>query len=104
MSKDVIVLTWLIQACLPNATFKVKIVWGADDDAELTWFEWLDVIAHISWKMRSNYIKILPWDKVQIELTLYDLTKWRITYRHKDTNFRWWNNHRPPQRPSNIKK
>ena len=41
------------------------------------------IIAHISGKMRMHYIKILPGDKVQIEMSPYDLTKCRITYRHK---------------------
>ena len=41
------------------------------------------IIAHISGKMRMHYIKILPGDRVQIEMSPYDLTKGRITYRHK---------------------
>jgi translation initiation factor IF-1 len=41
------------------------------------------VLAHISGKMRMNYIRILPGDKVQVELTPYDLTRGRITYRFK---------------------
>ena len=41
------------------------------------------IIAHISGKMRLHYIKILPGDRVQIEMSPYDLTKGRITYRHK---------------------
>jgi translation initiation factor IF-1 len=41
------------------------------------------IIAHISGKMRMHYIKILPGDKVQVEMSPYDLTKGRITYRHK---------------------
>jgi translation initiation factor IF-1 len=41
------------------------------------------IIAHISGKMRMHYIKILPGDKVQIEMSPYDLSKGRITYRHK---------------------
>jgi translation initiation factor IF-1 len=41
------------------------------------------IIAHISGKMRMHYIKILPGDKVSIEMSPYDLTKGRITYRHK---------------------
>tara|TARA_B100001123_G_C14795793_1_gene822356 strand:+ start:178 stop:399 length:222 start_codon:yes stop_codon:yes gene_type:complete len=57
---------------LPNAMFKVKL----DNGHEL--------IAHISGKMRMNYIKILPNDKVKLELSPYDLTKGRITYRYKD--------------------
>ena len=57
---------------LPNAMFRVKL----DNGHEL--------IAHISGKMRMNYIKILPNDKVKLELSPYDLTKGRITYRYKD--------------------
>jgi len=56
---------------LPNAMFKVKLENGHE------------VIAHISGKMRMYYIKILPGDKVKLELSPYDLTKGRITYRYK---------------------
>jgi translation initiation factor IF-1 len=56
---------------LPNATFKVKLENGHE------------VFAHISGKMRMFYIKILPGDKVKLELSPYDLTKGRITYRYK---------------------
>ena len=56
---------------LPNAMFKVKLENGHE------------VLAHISGKMRMHYIKILPGDKVRLELSPYDLTKGRITYRHK---------------------
>ena len=56
---------------LPNAMFKVKLENGHQ------------VLAHISGKMRMHYIKILPGDKVKLELSPYDLTKGRITYRHK---------------------
>lgn len=83
MAKDVIVLTWIILECLPGATFKVKIVWDANQKSD-SGFEWLIVLAHISWRMRTNYIKVLPGDLVQLEMTPYDLTKWRITFRHKD--------------------
>lgn len=54
---------------LPNTTFKVRLENGHE------------VIAHISGKMRKNYIRILTGDKVRVELTPYDLTKGRITYR-----------------------
>jgi|TARA_B100000809_G_C15120954_1_gene524282 translation initiation factor IF-1 len=54
---------------LPNTTFKVKL----ENDHV--------VIAHISGKMRKNYIRILTGDKVKVELTPYDLSKGRITYR-----------------------
>jgi len=60
---------------LPNATFKVKL----DDEA----YKDMTISAHLSGKMRMNYIKILPGDKVTIQLSTYDLTKGRITYRHK---------------------
>ncbi|MDP2934220.1 MAG: translation initiation factor IF-1 [bacterium] len=56
---------------LPNATFKVRF-----DDGS-------GALAHISGKMRINHIKILPGDKVTVELSPYDNTKGRITYRSK---------------------
>ena len=56
---------------LPNATFRVELENGHK------------VLAHISGKMRMHYIKILPGDKVTVELSPYDLTRGRITYRHK---------------------
>ena len=56
---------------LPNATFKVELENGHE------------VLAHISGKMRMHYIKILPGDGVTVELSPYDLTRGRITYRHK---------------------
>ncbi len=54
---------------LPNTTFKVKLENGHE------------VIAHISGKMRKNYIRILTGDKVRVEMTPYDLSKGRIVYR-----------------------
>ncbi|MCB6183769.1 translation initiation factor IF-1 [Leeia sp. TBRC 13508] len=56
---------------LPNATFRVKLENGHV------------ILGHISGKMRMHYIKILPGDKVTVELTPYDLTKARITFRAK---------------------
>ena len=64
-------LEGVILESLPNAMFKVKL----DKDHE--------VLANISGKMRMHYIRILPGDKVQVELTPYDLTRGRITYRYK---------------------
>ena len=58
-----------ILEALPNAMFRVQIAAGKV------------VLAHISGKMRMHYIKILPGDKVRIELSPYDLTRGRITYR-----------------------
>jgi len=55
--------------CLPNTLFRVKLPNGAI------------VLCHLSGKMRLNYIRIMPGDKVKIEMTLYDMTKGRITYR-----------------------
>jgi len=55
----------------PNAMFKVEL----ENDHE--------VLAHVSGKMRMNYIRILPGDKVTVELSPYDLSRGRITYRHK---------------------
>ena len=57
---------------LPNATFRVKL----ENDHV--------VLGHISGKMRMNYIKILTNDKVKLELSPYDLSRGRITYRYKD--------------------
>ena len=56
---------------LPNATFKVKL----ENDHE--------IIAHTAGKMRKNRIRVLAGDQVTVEMTPYDLTKGRITYRHK---------------------
>jgi translation initiation factor IF-1 len=61
----------VITDTLPNAMFRVKLDNGHE------------VLAHISGKMRMNYIKILVGDKVTVELSPYDLSKGRITYRYK---------------------
>ncbi len=61
----------VITETLPNAMFKVALENGHE------------VLAHISGKMRMNFIKILVGDKVTVELSPYDLTKGRITYRYK---------------------
>ena len=72
MSKeDVIEVEGVISEALPNTLFKVKLENGHE------------VLAHISGKLRMNYIKILPGDKVKVELSPYDLTKGRITWRAK---------------------
>ncbi len=61
-----------ILEALPNATFKVELENGHE------------VLAHISGKMRMFYIKILPGDKVKMEMSPYDLSKGRITFRYKN--------------------
>lgn len=69
--KQVIEVTGTVAETLPNAMFRVEIEGGHT------------ILAHISGKMRMHYIRILPGDKVTVEMTPYDLTKGRITYRHK---------------------
>ncbi len=71
MSKDVIEVQGNVLESLPNAMFKVELENGHT------------VLAHISGKIRMNFIKILPGDKVTVELSPYDLTRGRITYRFK---------------------
>ena len=72
MSKaDVIEVEGTVVEKLPNAMFQVELEKGHK------------VLAHISGKLRMNYIKILPGDKVTIELSPYDLTKGRIVWRDK---------------------
>jgi len=69
--QDVIEVEGTILEALPNAMFQVKL---ANDHV---------ILAHISGKIRMNFIKILPGDKVTVELTPYDLNRGRITYRFK---------------------
>ena len=72
MSKDdAIELEGTILETLPNTMFRVKL-----ENSHV-------IIAHISGRMRKNYIRILTGDKVKVEMTPYDLTKGRITYRMK---------------------
>ena len=72
MSKeDVIEIEGIVVEKLPNAMFKVELENG------------YQILAHISGKLRMNYIKILPGDKVKVELSPYDLTRGRITWRAK---------------------
>lgn len=69
--EDVIEVEGTVVETLPNTNFKVKLENGHE------------VLAHISGKLRMNYIKILPGDKVKLELSPYDLTKGRIIWREK---------------------
>lgn len=68
---DVIEVEGIVEETLPGAMFKVKL------PNEHT------IIAHVSGKIRMNYIRILPGDRVTLEISPYDLTRGRITYRHK---------------------
>lgn len=72
MSKqDVIEQDGVVVEALSNAQFRVELENG------------VQIIAHISGKMRMHYIKILPGDKVKVEMNVYDLTKGRISFRYK---------------------
>jgi len=72
MSKEsAIEVEGIVTDALPNAVFKVRLENGHE------------VVAHISGKLRQNYIKILPGDRVTIELSPYDLSRGRITWRAK---------------------
>ncbi|EGQ3119226.1 translation initiation factor IF-1 [Staphylococcus pseudintermedius] len=69
--QDVIELEGTALDTLPNAMFKVELENGHE------------ILAHVSGKIRMNYIRILPGDKVTVEMSPYDLTRGRITYRYK---------------------
>ena len=69
--EDVIEVSGKIIEALPNATFQVELENGHK------------ILAHVSGKLRMNFIRILPGDKVTVEMSPYDLTKGRITWRAK---------------------
>jgi translation initiation factor IF-1 len=69
--KDVISMSGTVEKALPGAMFTVKLESGQD------------VLAHVSGKMRMHYVKLLPGDRVLIEISPYDLTKGRIVFRYK---------------------
>ncbi len=72
MAKNgVIEVEGVVKEALPNTQFRVELENGHE------------ILAHSSGKMRMNYIRILPGDKVKVELSPYDLTRGRITYRYK---------------------
>ena len=75
MTKEVIEVEGKIIESLSNATFRVELI-GEQ-------YKGHTILAHVSGKVRMNYIRILPGDIVRVEMTPYDLTKGRITYRHK---------------------
>ena len=72
--KDAIEVAGKVVELLPNTMFRIELDNGHR------------VLAHISGKMRLNFIRILPGDRVVLEMSPYDLTKGRITYRHKDSS------------------
>ena len=69
--KEVIKLTGSVVEALPNTQFRVELENGHI------------IVAHMSGKMRKNYIRLVPGDRVEVELTPYDLTKGRISFRLK---------------------
>jgi translation initiation factor IF-1 len=69
--EDAIVLEGTVTEPLPNAMFRVELENGHT------------VLSHLAGKMRTNYIRVLPGDRVTVELSPYDLTRGRITYRHR---------------------
>ena len=69
--QDVIEVEATVLETLPNAMFKVALENG------------VEILAHVSGKIRMNFIRILPGDRVTVEMSPYDLTKGRITYRFK---------------------
>ena len=71
MASDVIEVSGTITESMPNAMFRVKLETGQE------------VLAHVSGKIRKNFIRILLGDKVRVELSPYDLTRGRITFREK---------------------
>jgi len=69
--EEVIQVEGVVTEALPNAMFRVKLENGRS------------ILAHICGKMRMNFVRILPGDRVRVEVTPYDLTKGRITWRFK---------------------
>jgi len=74
-NKEVIKLVGKVVEALPNTQFRVSLENGHT------------IIAHVSGKMRKHYIRLVPGDTVEVELTPYDLTKGRISFRLKDDKF-----------------
>ena len=69
--KDVISIEGVVEKALPNAMFQVKLEGGHT------------ILAHVSGRMRMHYVKLLPGDKVLVEMSSYDLSKGRIVFRYK---------------------
>jgi len=72
--EDKIEVEWVIIKALPGLVFEVQL----PED-----FWWSIIKGYLSWKMRNFNIRLIEWDTVKVELTPYDLTKWRITFRNK---------------------
>tara|TARA_R110000868_G_scaffold84822_3_gene238886 strand:+ start:10386 stop:10721 length:336 start_codon:yes stop_codon:yes gene_type:complete len=76
--KDEIEMEGVVTDKLPNTMFRVKLLDMSTEEKDYI------IVAHISGRMRKNYIRILPGDKVMVEMSPYDLTKGRIVYRDKN--------------------
>lgn len=74
--KNVIEIEGVVEKALPNAMFQVKLDGGHT------------ILAHVSGRMRMHYVKLLPGDRVLVELSPYDLSKGRIVFRYKNTKHR----------------
>ena len=72
--EDKIEVEWVIIKALPGLVFEVQL----PED-----FWWGIINWYLSWKMRNHNIRLIEWDSVRVELTPYDLTKWRIVFRNK---------------------
>ena len=73
--KDSIEVEGTVKEALPNANFKIELANGHE------------VLAHVSGKIRMNFIRVIPGDRVLVELSPYDLTRGRITYRFKSVSY-----------------
>lgn len=80
VSKDVIELIGVIEECYPNTTFRVRITSEEAKNHEL--------LCHLAGRMRVNKVRILPGDRVKVEMTPYDLKKGRIVYRFRADDVR----------------
>ena len=76
MAKEEIEASGIVVEAYPNATFKIRLI----DET----YSGHQILAHVSGRMRINFIRILPGDRVTVVMTPYDLTKGRITFRHKE--------------------
>lgn len=85
MSKDVIELVGVVEETFPNATFRVRITSPEAANHEL--------LCHLAGRMRVHRVRILPGDRVKVEMTPYDLQKGRITFRFSNADL--------PQNPLN---
>lgn len=71
-TQDKVEVEWIVVKTLPGLVFDVQL----PDD-----FWWKIIKWYLSWKMKNNFIKLIEWDKVLLELSPYDLEKWRIIFR-----------------------